>query len=463
MGAAPSSERRDYKVVLRTETPHATHSEIMERYVKEKDGSVGFIYWPSPLGFHCRLHEHHVPALEARPEVVSVMLDDGSDMLEPEPEPEESTWGWLCGGSRRPQAATHEPPFAEAQRLPGTPPPPAAEEPADSRHELETVTSTARAAMSDVAPAVALFDADEVALVWSAEEEEERERRGVAEVLKQLLPLKTDAITATRFLRAKYGDPAAAASMFRAHLDWRAAERVDALWKEAPLPPAQEAAVEAVFAPRLLDGLDYDGRPVLYFGVHDLPLAALAAQGISEHSLIRRYVRAMERVLNALDRSARPLDGHMSIYDVRHMSILACFRTMHLWTAIGHTMEANYPETVGSMVVVGAPAGSDWALDRAKDFMNDVTAAKIHMHSGTDARQVREALTEYLPPEVLSRAAGEIDLGGRGSPSSSRATPAAAASAAADLVAGGREGIDDLSETEIIASGRAMLPSLLSQ
>ena len=62
---------------------------------------------------------------------------------------------------------------------------------------------------------------------------------GGCAVLLQLSPLKLDAPTATRFLRAKKGDAAAAAGMFRAHLAWRAAERVDELWKEAPLPPPQ--------------------------------------------------------------------------------------------------------------------------------------------------------------------------------------------------------------------------------
>ena len=66
MGQAQSSEVRDYRVMLSSDTPHEVHTEIMENLIKAKGGIVSFIYWPKPLGFTCSLPEHHLPAIRAR-------------------------------------------------------------------------------------------------------------------------------------------------------------------------------------------------------------------------------------------------------------------------------------------------------------------------------------------------------------------------------------------------------------
>lgn len=263
-----------------------------------------------------------------------------------------------------------------------------------------------------------------------------------------LSPLKLDADTATRFLRAKRGDPAAAAGMFRAHLEWRKSERVDALWKEPPLPPRQEKKVASVFEPRLLDGHDALDRPILYLEAHDLDLPELEAAGITEKLLLRRYVRTMERVINALDHSPRPLGGHLAIFDVRHVTVVGAFRMMNLWIAIGRTLEANYPETLGQLVVVGCPAGADWVLSHVKSLMNERTGEKIRLHTGTRANDVRRALSQYLPPEVLFRASVDIPMVAEGANGSAAA---AAAAAAED------DEVDGVTDAEIIASGREML------
>lgn len=448
MGQAQSSEVRDYRVMLSSDTPHEVHTEIMENLIKAKGGIVSFIYWPKPLGFTCSLPEHHLPAIRARPEVVSINFDDGESIEIEEDEEDNSMWGWVCGTSRRPppldatlQPISHRMPLSthtehylgpDGTGMPGSAPGLGVAASAVPNGSSGGGSSSYYAAQEEWMPRVDDAMPDDAF---------ERERQGVKSVLMQLSPLKTDADTATRFLRAKLGDPAAAAGMFRKHLEWRAAERVDELWKEPPLPPLREAAVNRVFAPRLLDGRDKLGRPVLFVAPTDLNLEALAAQGISEGLLLRRYVRAMERVLNALDHSAHPLGGHLALYDVRHLSTVATFRTMNLWIRIGRTLEANYPETLGTLVVVGMPAGSDWVFDHVKSLMNAKTAAKIRLHSGTTARDVRAALTHYLPPESLFRAANEIDLSGHNEPPPPPVD----------------EG-DGVTAADVVESGRQMLP-----
>ena len=55
------------------------------------------------------------------------------------------------------------------------------------------------------------------------------------------------------------------------------------------------------------------------------------------------------------------------------------------WRHIGQMLEANYPETLGELVCVGAPYGSEWVLARVRSLTNERTFAKIHLHSGTEA------------------------------------------------------------------------------
>ena len=102
------------------------------------------------------------------------------------------------------------------------------------------------------------------------------------------------------------------------------------------------------------------------------------------------------------------------------------------------------------MVVVGMPAGADWIADNAKSFMNAKTAAKLRLHGGTRPRDVRQALSQYLPPETLFRAAADIDLG------SSPASPASTKPQREDADADDDDG-EPLTDAEIAANGREML------
>ena len=76
-------------------------------------------------------------------------------------------------------------------------------------------------------------------------------------VLASLLePQTLDNATAIRFLRAKKGDPYAAAAMHGNHLAWRMAEAIDETLTEPALAEEQEAYLSRTFAPYLLDGYD---------------------------------------------------------------------------------------------------------------------------------------------------------------------------------------------------------------
>jgi hypothetical protein len=357
MGANASTDvEREYKVYMRPGTSFEQHDVLMVR-LKEVGCRIGFVYWPNePLGFTAFLvPARHMSIISECKEVQSCQLCDNIRHDEAVPNGDSIQWRqWLCGGAR---PSTGRLPLSQHPSAP-----PAAASAAD----------TTLGVVQDEAQARAAFAA-------------------------ALAPLTTDGLTATRFLRAKGFDAREAAAFYRAYQEWRAAERVDSVLLEPSLPFEQEAALRAAFSPRLLDGVDLLERPVVFFAVHDVDLTALSVAGVREEDLLRRYVRTMEQMRLAVERSHHPLRGHLAIYDVRQVSILSLFRTLSFWLRIGKCVEANYPETLGHMCIVGAPSGSEWMLERLRSFMAPTAAAKVRMHSGDPC----SALLGLLPPDLV--------------------------------------------------------------
>ena len=47
-------------------------------------------------------------------------------------------------------------------------------------------------------------------------------------------------------------------------------------------------------------------------------------------------------------------------------------------------------------LVVGVPQGAEWIMAKVNGLMNEKTAAKIRLHSGIGANEVRKALAAHL-------------------------------------------------------------------
>ena len=365
------------------------HEELMES-LKDNGSRIGFVYWPSPLGFVATLTTAQFKELQARRDVESI-VDIEAQEEEPEPE-DESMWAYFCG-VKRPSAVRNAPPLP--MRFPS-------------------------AAGPSVASAVAPVAAPPVAAAPSARKE--LERLALLRFAVRLAPLTLDNVSAMRFLCGKglrrLASPdtekidalaQSAVNMYKASLAWRAAERIDECLSEAPLAEEPEAALSSALVVRCLDGFDCSDRPILFFQPRDLNQAGLRAAGVSEKQLTRRYFRVMEQICALLNVAEEPGRGHLSIYDVGEMSVFGTFRTLSFWLALGRQLEANYPETLGQLVIVNAPAGSEWAFEQFKSHLAPASVHKVSMRSG-DPRTALAGLLpdELIPPELKPRDASKM-------------------------------------------------------
>jgi hypothetical protein len=74
-----------------------------------------------------------------------------------------------------------------------------------------------------------------------------------------------DDLTVLRFVRGEKGSVKKARKKFAAYVAWRAAERIDEVMGESLPPDGElEALLTEMYKPRILDGLDKLGRPIVY-------------------------------------------------------------------------------------------------------------------------------------------------------------------------------------------------------
>lgn len=344
---------------------------------------IGLIVWSPPLGFVAEISEEQRKALMADSNVASVVDDE--DRIEEEPE-EEDLWLHMlsCG-----LQATR--PRGDAKRgyrmcvYGGT----------------EIITPPRR-------PFPALVEAA-AAPVESAV----MTRLAVAAFGRRLAPETTDAITATRFLRSKGlrriqsidevdALAQAAVTMYQNMVQWRQAEKIDELLQEPPLPVELEMVFVRTFNPRTLDGHDFHGRPVLFFQPTDLDFNELIAHGITEQILIRRFLRVMEEIMPKIAAARDPLRGHFAVYDVGRLSIYNCLMALTFWLQLGRTLETYYPETLGQLMVVNAPAGSGRAFEHFKSYLAPASVHKVSLMTGDAHEALAGAMPhQMVPPELL--------------------------------------------------------------
>ena len=388
-GAAASTdddEARSYRVSLHPGTPHADLEAIIED-CKLAGGSVGLITWPEPVSFHGSLPTRQAQKLREVRGVLAV--EDEDSVTYHDGDPDGYDWQyWLCGTARKQGA----PPASWDAVEVG--PPDSSSKPA-SLHKSSGGPSVACDRNSSIPAARGVAPSS----TNSRSSPDATERLRLGELFRHMAPTVVDEFTALRFLRAKRGDPIGAAAMYRAHLAWRTDERVDQILHEELLTPPQQVAVTEVFRVRVLDGLDDKQRPVLYFAPHDLDLRALEALGISAKTLLRTYFQAMEQALAALSRAPSPYRGLLSIVDVSAMSVGHTLATLSFWIQLGKALEANYPETLDALCVLGAPAGTAWVLSSVETLIAPAVAGKLSFPTGEPS----DALVAMLPSSLVPR------------------------------------------------------------
>jgi hypothetical protein len=393
MGSANSAPTQEHVVTLHSHVSRKVQVAMMDK-LRARGVRIGLVVYSPPLGFVADITEEERMHILANENVSSVVNDE-----ERPDEEEEAEDLWLhmlsCGlQSHRPRG--------------------------DSRSGYRfcvyggTEQGSSGISTAPRRPFPPLSNS-EAPLVESAV----MTKLAVTAFARRLAPATTDAITATRFLRSRglrritsvdEVDALAsdAVTMYLASLAWRKAEGIDELLKtDTRLDAAAEALLRKNFNPRILKGVDFHGRPVLYFQPSDIDFDELIAHGITEKMLILRFVKTMEQLMPLIYKSNDPLRGHFAVYDVGRLSIYNALCACSFWLTLGRTLEAYYPESLGKLLVVNAPMGSGRAFEHFKSYLAPASVHKVALASCS----AREALAGVIPTKMIP---SEL-LGGPGS------------------------------------------------
>lgn len=383
MGNAPSGPVQEHVITLHPHVPIKVQTDMIDR-LKARGVRIGLVVYSPPLGFVAEITEEEKMQILANENVASVINDEERP---DEEEDEEDLWLHMlsCGlQAHRPRGDAKN-----GYRM------------CVYRGTKEGVSGISTAPRRPFPPLRHMDGPPTESAVMT--------RLAVAAFLRRLSPQTTDTVTATRFLRSRglrrlssvdEVDSLAneAVNMYNASLTWRRAEGIDELLRtDTGLDRAAEALLKKNFNPRILNGVDFHGRPVLYFQPSDIDFDELIAHGITEKMLILRFVRVMEQLMPLIYKSCDPLRGHFAVYDVGRLSIYNALCALSFWLTLGRTLEAYYPETLGNLLVVNAPLGSGRAFEHFKSYLAPASVHKVALASGS----AREALAGAIPTKMI--------------------------------------------------------------
>jgi len=81
------------------------------------------------------------------------------------------------------------------------------------------------------------------------------------------------------------------------------------------------------------------------------------------------------------------------------MSVGHTLATLSFWIQLGKALEANYPETLDALCVLGAPAGTAWVLSSVETLIAPAVAGKLSFPTGEPS----DALVAMLPSSLVPR------------------------------------------------------------
>mmetsp|Transcript_44558 Transcript_44558/g.127759 ORF Transcript_44558/g.127759 Transcript_44558/m.127759 type:complete len:461 (+) Transcript_44558:84-1466(+) len=215
-----------------------------------------------------------------------------------------------------------------------------------------------------------------------------------------------DPVTMLRFLRARGGDVAVAAKMYRSAMDERVQPGVERAFRFGTVDDSLHQRLDAYWKPMGLLGFDRDGDPVLWERIGVAPCGALAR--IPAEFLLRHEVYTMARIQQSLDelmvRLGRPIVYFTAVEDLTGLGLQHLNpRSLKNYQALVRFCEDNYPEMVKRALVIKAPGifARIWKL--VKHFFDKGTRDKIQI---VGARDTYDTLCEYIDPEWIPECYG---------------------------------------------------------
>ncbi|KAK2726958.1 SEC14-like protein 1 isoform X2 [Artemia franciscana] len=221
-------------------------------------------------------------------------------------------------------------------------------------------------------------------------------RTWVAELQKGKVPSD---MTLLRFLRARDFAVDKAREMLSQSLVWRKKYQVDKILSEYQIP-----RVIKEYFPGSWHHTDKDGRPLYLLCLGQMDVKGLV-KSVGEEGLLKLTLHTCEEGLRlceeATERLGKPISSWTLLADLEGLNM------RHLWRPGVQTLlriieivEANYPETMGRILITRAPRVFPilWTIIGA--FIDEVTRTKILFHGGTDYSEPG-GLLDYIPEEYI--------------------------------------------------------------
>nr|GAT60294.1 predicted protein [Mycena chlorophos] len=215
----------------------------------------------------------------------------------------------------------------------------------------------------------------------------------------------TDDETLLRFLRARKFDLKQSKKMLSDAQQWRKSVRLDELYQETD--PFDYPEREAVFNcwPLYFHKLDKKGRPVNihHLGTVDFPkLYKTCTPERHFESLLVNAECLPREVLPACTRVAgRPVSTVLVIIDLTGFSLSKFWQMKNLARTSFQISQDYFPETMGQLAIVNAPASFAFIWSMIKPWLSKETQAKVDIFGNDYQKHLLQLVDADALPAVL--------------------------------------------------------------
>ncbi|XP_025987981.1 protein real-time isoform X2 [Solenopsis invicta] len=207
--------------------------------------------------------------------------------------------------------------------------------------------------------------------------------------------------TLLRFLRATEFSVEKAREMLTQSLHWRKKHQIDKLLDEYEMPQ-----VIKDYFPGGWHHFDKDGRPLYILRLGQMDVKGLL-KSIGEDELLLLALHICEEGLHLMEEATTVWDHPVSQWTL--LIDLEGLNMRHLWRPgikallrIIEIVEANYPETMGRVLIMRAPRCFPILWTLISTFINENTRKKFIFYCGTDYQeQGPGSLGEYITQEFI--------------------------------------------------------------
>ncbi|XP_066998063.2 SEC14-like protein 1 [Anabrus simplex] len=221
-------------------------------------------------------------------------------------------------------------------------------------------------------------------------------RKWVADLQKGKVPSDS---TLLRFLRARDFNVEKARELLSQSLLWRKKHQVDRILSEYQTPQ-----VVKDYFPGGWHHSDRDGRPLYLLRLGQMDVKGLM-KAIGEEGLLQLTLHVCEEGLQLMEEATRLQGQPVSTWSL--LVDLEGLNMRHLWRPgirallrIIEIVEANYPETMGRVLVIRAPRVFPILWTLVSTFIDENTRSKFLFYGGNDYQEPG-GLIDYIPEEFV--------------------------------------------------------------